>query len=61
MAGVSSRGRKQGCFQPGRSAGPGRLYGLCDNAVGTAVQQNHGSEVHRLGNRTGEIAPVKMG
>ena len=56
MVGVSSRGRKQGCFQPGppAGAGPGWRSRLRDHAADPVVQQRHGSEVHRLGNRAGE-------
>ena len=48
QGGIPSRGRKQGCFQPGRSAGagPGWRSGLGDHAAGPLIQQHHGGEVH---------------
>ena len=55
QGGISSRGRKQGCFQPGppAGAGPDQPSGLRDHAAGPVVQQHHGGEVHRPGNRAG--------
>ena len=42
QGGISSQGRKQGCFQPGPPAGAGLM-----------VQKRHVGEVHRRGNRAG--------
>ena len=43
QGGIPSRGRKQGCFQPGPPAGPGQPSGLRDHAAGPVVQQRHGA------------------
>ena len=53
MAGISSRGRKQGCFQPGPPAGAGRPSGLRGHSAGRRSNSDIVEKYTGLGNALG--------